>query len=609
MYIFDFLTDFVKARTLTVATNLAFTLLYPVQDIVLPHYYGNLIDALTHNKDIMKNAVFVLCIFVFVELGFIMSDWHDIKTLSTFQTFCRQEVLQNIMKKYEANYSDLYLGDIMSKLVKIPFTVIVWYERIKQYIIPYTLVFGFAVCYFGSYDTVLGIALLITSILYATIVAGVPNHYCRGASTAKDQMMNQIHEEIEDTLRNFIALHGDEAQQREEIQRLSGYEQLFTSKFAETMKCLMHTKVYTSLVIVCFITVFILRSYYLLKKKVIDTAKFSSLFLIMIYVLNCMIHVEGQMRDMIFDWGVICESDDMFNKYPVNPNDHKPMVVHDVPQRAGIGMKNVRFTFPGKGNCILEDVTFHIDKGETVVVLGDIGSGKSTILKLLCKFNDPDSGCIYIDGVPYRETTLKDIKKRVGYVPQQPILFNRSVIENITYGTSGITREHVEMFIRQIGVDKEFVNLEEGLDTKIGKNGSKLSGGQRQIVWIIRTYFQNPDIIILDEPTASLDEKSKDVIKLLLNVLMKEKTTIIVTHDDSLLEMADRKLYVREGRIVEGREPERESEGVAGDGEGAVFGGSVMSGTVTNGTGDGWQVVHTPFTYQLPDGLFYNGIM
>ena len=90
---------------------------------------------------------------------------------------------------------------------------------------------------------------------------------------------------------------------------------------------------------------------------------------------------------------------------------------------------------------------------------------------------------------------------------------------------------------------------------------------------------------------------------------MKEKTTIIVTHDDSLLEMADRKLYVREGRIVEGREPERESEGVAGDGEGAVFGGSVMSGTVTNGTGDGWQVVHTPFTYQLPDGLFYNGIM
>ena len=534
---------------MTVATNLCFTFLYPIQDVLLPHYYGQLIEALTTNKDIVKNVIFVLSIFVFVEFGFILSDWHDITTLSSFQTFCRQEILKNLMKKYETNYSELFLGDLMSKLVKIPFTVIVWYERMKQYIIPYTLVFGFAVCYFGSYDKILGIALLITSFVYAIIVAGVPNHYCKGASTAKDQTMNLIHEEIEDTLRNFIALHGDTEQQEDEIMRLTKYETLFTVKFAETMKCLMNTKIWTSLVIVCFITVFILRSYYLLQKKKMTTAQFSSLFLILIYVLNCMIHVEGQMRDMIFDWGVICESDDLFNKKPKNPYDLKPKIPTNLPAKKGIGMQNIAFSFPGGGAQILKDITFHIEQGDTVVILGPIGSGKSTILKLLCKFNDPDNGTIYIDGKSYRDMSLKEIKQRVAYVPQTPILFNRSVYENITYGTKGVSRERVELFLQEIGVDKEFTNLENGLDTKIGKSGSKLSGGQRQVVWIVRTYFKNPDIIVLDEPTASLDEASKETVKLLLNVLMKEKTTIIVTHDDSIMDLADRKLYVKDGKI------------------------------------------------------------
>lgn len=559
MHIYTFIQDFLRKRPGTVATNLSFAFLYPIQDIALPHYYGQLIESLTSNSGIVQNIMYVLIIFIVVEVGFILSDWHDIQTLATFQTYCRQEILKNVMKAYEANFSDMNMGDLMSKLVKIPYTVIIWYERLKQYIIPYALVFGFAVCYFGRYDKVLGVVLLITSVVYAGVITGIPQHYCREVSKEKDQMMNKIHEEIDDTLRNFIAMHGDNKKQEEEIVRLETYEELFTVKFSQTMKCLMNTKVYTSLVIIVFITTFIMRSYHLLRNKKLNAASFSSLFLIMVYVLNCMLHLESQLRDMIFDWGVICESDELFNKHPRSdkvrsyPEKHvASMAFADKDMREGIGMKHVSFSFPGSNKKILHDITFHIKKGETVVILGDIGSGKSTILKLLLRFNEPDSGIVYIDGVPYDDLMLKDVKKKVGYVPQQPILFNRSVLENITYGNDNVTREQVEQFIKQIGVDKEFVNLEQGLDTKIGKHGSKLSGGQRQIVWTLRTYFQNPDVIVLDEPTASLDEKSKKVIKLLLSVIMKEKTTIIVTHDSSLLEVAERKLYVKNGRIVEG---------------------------------------------------------
>lgn len=556
MHLYGFLQDFVKHRPLMVTTNLAFSLLIPVQDIMLPHFYGKLIDSLTNNADIFMNVVYVLSIFVMLELGYIISDWHDIKTSAGFQTFTRQEILRNLMHKYEKNFADLYLGSLMSKVVKIPYTLVIWYERLKYHIIPYVLVFGFGVWYFASYDKFLGAALLVTAIIYAIVILGVPQYFCRGYAVEKDQMVNEIHEEIDDTLRNFIAMHGDIKKQEQEVHRLDRYEKLFTTKFAETMKCLMKTKVYTSLIVLLFTGTFILRSYALFQKKKMTTANFSSMFLILIYLTNTMMSLENQLREMIFDWGVIAESDELFEK----PSAKLSLRQNDKPSeelpKNGIGMKHISFSFPGGGRKILKDITFHIEKGQTVVILGDIGSGKSTILKLLLKFNEPDGGDIYVNGQNYNNLDIREVKKKVGYVPQQPALFNRTVIENITYGTEGVTREQVQDFIKQIGVDKEFVNLENGIDTKVGKNGSRLSGGQRQVVWCLRTFFQNPDIVILDEPTASLDKKSKETLKVLLEVIMKDKTVVIVTHDDGLLEIAERRLRVVNGSIVEEKNEE-----------------------------------------------------
>ena len=560
MHLVSFLTDFVKHHPFMVGTNLSFSLLIPIQDILLPHYYGKLINAMITNKDILKYIVTVIIIFAVLELGFIISDWHDIYTSSGFQTFTRQEILKNLLEKYDYEFSDLYIGNIMSKIVKIPYTLVIWYERFKYHVIPYILVFGFAVCYFASYDNTLGLALLITAILYAVVIVGVPQCLCRGSATQKDQMVNEIHEQIDDTLRNFISMHGDKKKQHHEVYRLQEYERLFTVRFAQTMKCLMKTKILTSIMILSFTIFFILRSYKLLNTKKLDAASFSSLFLILVYISSTMMSLESQLREMIFDWGIITESDELFEKPTKRTTKNIPKMSKDLPIEAGIGMQNVAFSFAEGNTKILEDVTFHIHKGETVVILGNIGSGKSTILKLLLKFHDPDSGTIYINGKPYDEMTMKEIKHLVGFVPQQPLLFNRTVMENILYGTENVSREQVNVFINNIGVDKEFENLENGIDSKVGKNGSKLSGGQRQIVLCLRVFFQNPEFIIMDEPTASLDKNSKQTLKLLLNVIMKEKTVIIVTHDDELLDIANRKIFVNEGRIEESKLKKKEYE-------------------------------------------------
>jgi ABC-type multidrug transport system fused ATPase/permease subunit len=554
MHLSGFLKDFVITHPFTVALNMSFSLLTPVQDVVLPHFYGKLIDAISNHGELRKNIFYVLSIFVMLEIGFILSDWHDVSTISGFQTFTRQQILKNIMSKYEHNFADLNIGNILSKVVKIPYTLVVCYERVKYTIIPYIIVFSTATMYFAHYDTILGVSLFVTALVFAGVVLSVPSYVCKNFATEKDKMVNDIHEEIDDTLRNFIAMHGDAEKQRTELERLAKYEELFTVKFAQAMKCLMKTKAYTSVIFIAFTTVFILRSYHLLLNKKLTTASFSSMFLILVYLTNSLMHIDGQLREIIFDWGVLTEADDLFNKYDDidKPNSTRHNTARsEIPQSEGIGMSHVSFAFPNSNEDTLKDITFNVKKGEKVVLLGDIGTGKSTILKLLLKFNEPKTGTIYLNGVAYNDMDTKELKRKVGYMPQQPLLFNRSVIENITYGVNGVTRKDVEALIKKIGVEGEFTNLEDGLDTKIGKNGSRLSGGQRQVVWCLRTIVQNPDIVIMDEPTASLDDKGRSTLIMILDVIMKDKTVIIVTHDKGLLDMADRRLFVKNGMIEE----------------------------------------------------------
>jgi ABC-type multidrug transport system fused ATPase/permease subunit len=198
---------------------------------------------------------------------------------------------------------------------------------------------------------------------------------------------------------------------------------------------------------------------------------------------------------------------------------------------------------------ILNGVTLHITQGDSVAILGDIGSGKSTILKLLLGYYKPTRGTVYYNDVNYDDIPMKYIREKIGYVPQVPVLFNRTIMENIRYGNSKITREDVERTLRELNLYKEFAKHKDGLDTKVGKNGSVLSGGQRQLVWCLRVLLSNPDVLILDEPTSSIDEKNKILLKNLLARFMKGKTTIMVTHDPAIVSFASKFVIVKNGRI------------------------------------------------------------
>ena len=227
-----------------------------------------------------------------------------------------------------------------------------------------------------------------------------------------------------------------------------------------------------------------------------------------------------------------------------DPAQPKPVVFNEA-----IRLEKVSFRYAEE--WVLRDVDLTIRKGQTVALVGHSGSGKSTLVDLIPRFYDIVEGRITIDGTDIREVAVADLRRLMGNVNQEPILFNASVFENIAFGVEGATLEKVRQAAEVAHAD-EFINeMPAGYDTNIGDRGGKLSGGQRQRLSIARAVYKNPPILILDEATSALDTKSERLVQSALDHLMEGRTTIVIAHRLSTIIHADVICVVDDGRIVE----------------------------------------------------------
>lgn len=227
-----------------------------------------------------------------------------------------------------------------------------------------------------------------------------------------------------------------------------------------------------------------------------------------------------------------------------DPAEPKPVVFNEA-----IRLEKVSFRYAEE--WVLRDVDLTIRKGQTVALVGHSGSGKSTLVDLIPRFYDVVEGCITIDGTDIREVAVADLRRLMGNVNQEPILFNASVFENIAFGVEGATLEKVRQAAEVAHAD-EFINeMPAGYETNIGDRGGKLSGGQRQRLSIARAVYKNPPILILDEATSALDTKSERLVQSALDRLMEGRTTIVIAHRLSTIIHADVICVVDDGRIVE----------------------------------------------------------
>jgi ATP-binding cassette subfamily B protein/subfamily B ATP-binding cassette protein MsbA len=210
---------------------------------------------------------------------------------------------------------------------------------------------------------------------------------------------------------------------------------------------------------------------------------------------------------------------------------------------------NVQFHYAG-GRPVLEDINLRIRHGETVAIVGPNGCGKSTLANLIPRFYDPTGGSIRLDGVDLREARMRDLRRQIGLVTQETVLFDDTVLANIRYGAPRATRErvieaskkaHAHGFVDQI--------LEKQYETMVGAHGQRLSGGQRQRIALARAILRDPAILILDEATSQIDIESEQLIHNALEEFVRDRTAVIITHRLATLALADRIVVMESGRI------------------------------------------------------------
>ncbi len=236
--------------------------------------------------------------------------------------------------------------------------------------------------------------------------------------------------------------------------------------------------------------------------------------------------------------------------------DTEPTITDaDKPQKINrftgqIELQNVRFAYRGE-DYVLHDVSFKVNPGEKVAIVGQTGSGKTTIINLLCRFYEANEGAILIDGMDIRRIRLKDLRCAISIVQQNIFLFSDSVEENIRLGNKDITREQIIAAATEVHVDKFVQRMSDGYNTRIQEGGSGLSVGQKQLVAFARALAFNPDILILDEATSSVDTETELLIQDALTRLMRNRTSIVIAHRLSTIQNADKIIVMHKGSIRE----------------------------------------------------------
>jgi len=218
--------------------------------------------------------------------------------------------------------------------------------------------------------------------------------------------------------------------------------------------------------------------------------------------------------------------------------------------KGGIAFKSVSFSY-NPNDTVLKTVDFSVEPAKTLAIVGPTGAGKSTIVRLLSRFYEPQSGTITVDGYDVRNVTLKSLHNQMGIVLQEPFLFSGTIMENIRYGKLDATDEEVKNIAKHVGAHEFITSLSDGYETEVGERGMRLSVGQRQLISFARALLHDPPILILDEATSSLDPYTELKIKRGLSVLLKNRTSIVIAHRLSTVRNADNIIVVNNGEIVE----------------------------------------------------------
>jgi ABC-type bacteriocin/lantibiotic exporter with double-glycine peptidase domain len=509
----------------------------PLQEVLVPHSIGVLVNSYVSKLPQSATHVSIAMVIgslLLAQSAIWLTDWVEATMIPEFGMLVRSRMLEKIMgglTDATGSTADLPTGELIALMSRVPDTFSSMMDNIKG-MMPHLLMLFASTIYVATYDLGLA-AMLALSIVIMMMVLARNVSACVQKTVAREKVFNDMHEYIDDLLNNVPSVVTNDMT-REETANLYKRGEQFIQAFYANQMCTTNVKIFMIPIAVVLFSAIIWRSNRLIFDNKMSIGTFVSIITICMYTLMSTLRILHWSKHYVYDWGVMMGASDIFSRTSI-PTRHAPTT--DCP--SVMCLRDVGFRTEQR--TIIRDTNLTANAGDRIAIIGPIGSGKSTMLKLIAGIMPPSHGEISFDRSKYG----------VAYIPQRATLFNRSVYENVVYKAPSVTKKEVWEVATSLGVAPLLKGLSNGLDTMVGKNGSAVSGGQRQVIMFLRALVTYRDatanvIVLMDEPTASLDPKSRDIVARAIRNY-PAACVIFVTHDMKLVSESSNRVLQLQG--------------------------------------------------------------
>jgi competence factor transporting protein len=514
----ELLFQFIYRYKVTFFFYIAFTaLLYPFQNIIIPDYYGKVINSF---KEGTKFFVMIKMLFYVFLISMILDYLVGIfqyLIVPDFSQFITTTMFSFILNHYEYDFENVKLGEIISKMTKMPSILFDYVDVFRLDVLKQVFVFIAAIFHYLSISKIIlyvFFVYLIIHYLYFFMMCKQFYYYNERVNSFQDKS----YEYLNDTMQNMSTVYSLNQQQYEKDRFYSFSFSKYKEMFGASYICYLNNYILWAGINISMYIIINYLLYKTYKEKKITSAALVSSFVITWSILSVYQKAIDSAWNLSEVNGQLFNAQNFLNEISVNKSEKKDVKQF---QNGDIIVSNVYHKY---GNdFVLENISLKVKKGEKVAFVGQIGCGKSTMVKLMLGYQPLILGDISIGGISIKDISNEKIREEIFYIPQKPKLFNRTIYDNIVYGMDKPpSKEVLTDIMGAYGISFE-------LDRMAGIEGNSLSGGQRQMVWLIRAILRPCSIIIMDEPTSALDPDNKKLINSIIRTF--DKTVIIVSHD------------------------------------------------------------------------------
>ena len=534
MNIQEILWSFLKLHPLEAIANfLILFIYYPVEIIVLSILFSRVYDQLNGVKrnpvPLIKEMTILIAVLLALEFMMDYREWLNSSFYPKLEEYTRNYILTNVIKTLSTNFYELDMGDLQSRLTKIPWTVTTIYDYFNKYIAPFVFTVIGITIFIYTIDVKLGLISTIFMVIYL-YAFWLLYKDCLEKSRVRDKQEDAMMEQIDDKIRNLMNIFTT-GEQNNELDTLRQLQSDFAKTATDEFR--FRTKIDLMVGLLDFFYFIAMMTLTIYMRKELSQAKIVLMVTLMIFFIRHLRMFSAESLVSSYFIGTVIENNKFFTDLENNKVE-KVGTQKNFISKGQIRFQNLSFIY--HGNEVFSNFNATIEPRQIALIYGKSGSGKSTILKLIQGFYKPSQGSIFIDGVNIQDTDLTYLRDHITYVPQHSILFHGSIIHNVAYGT-GYSEEEAQERISRLPI---ITLLGDNLSRDVGKLGNSLSGGQRQIVLLLRAYLRKNPIVLVDEPTASVDKENRELVYDMLEKMSKESTVVIISHDEGMYKITEK---------------------------------------------------------------------